>query len=105
MLDTIMFETRLKKLKKELDKIVNDKIDCIEYKVKAKTPVDTGNLLNSWHRVDLKDKTVIYNTAPYAHVVEFGLYNGPTEKVTSEGYSRKAPNGMVRVSLIECLMK
>lgn len=36
------------------------------------------------------------NNLPYAEVAEYGGWDGPTEKVTEEGYSRKSPAGMVR---------
>lgn len=41
----------------------------------------------------------IVNNLPYALVLEFGGYEGPTEKVTREGFSRQAPHGMVRITL------
>jgi len=40
------------------------------------------------------------NNMPYAMVAEYGLWSGaPSEKLTSKGYSRKAPVGMVRVNV------
>lgn len=40
----------------------------------------------------------IQNHVLYGDDLEWGLYNGPTAKVTDEGYSRQAPAGMVRVT-------
>ncbi|MEG1625117.1 HK97 gp10 family phage protein [Pseudomonas sp.] len=50
--------------------------------------------------IEFKAGTTAYivNNLPYALVLEFGGYNGPTEKVTDDGYSRQAPKGMVRVT-------
>lgn len=56
---------------------------------------------------NIKAGDVIYiaNHMPYAVVAEYGLWNGPTEKVTAEGYSRKSPKGMVRITLEEVASK
>lgn len=43
----------------------------------------------------------IQNNVLYGHDLEWGLYNGPTQKVTAEGFSTQAPNGMVRVTEAE----
>jgi hypothetical protein len=40
----------------------------------------------------------IQNHVLYGDDIEYGLYNGPTEKVTDEGFSRQAPAGVVRVT-------
>lgn len=40
----------------------------------------------------------IQNHVLYGDDLEYGLYNGPTAKVTDEGFSRQAPAGMVRVT-------
>lgn len=47
------------------------------------------------------DTIVISNNLPYIRHLEFGLYDGPTEKVTGEGYSKQAPQGMVRTTIDE----
>lgn len=39
------------------------------------------------------------NSLPYAEVVEYGGYSPNGPKVTDEGYSKKAPEGMVRISI------
>lgn len=86
----------------------------------TETPVDTGEVRNAWligQRVSdsigsgnkdanyvqanlptdiLKDKLYLFNNKPYAVMLEFGGYNGPTDKVTSRGFSKLAPQGMVR---------
>ncbi len=46
------------------------------------------------------DIVVISNHMDYAETAEFGLWHGPTKKVTAAGFSRQAPAGMVRVTLI-----
>jgi|APAga8741243762_1050094.scaffolds.fasta_scaffold41092_2 hypothetical protein len=40
----------------------------------------------------------IQNHVLYGYDLEWGTYNGPTQKVTEEGFSRQAPAGMVRVT-------
>jgi len=50
---------------------------------------------------DKSSSTYIINNVEYSPFAEFGLWNGPTAKVTGAGFSRKAPSGMVRVSLTE----
>lgn len=40
----------------------------------------------------------IQNMVLYGNDLEWGTYNGPTQKVTEEGFSRQAPAGMVRVT-------
>lgn len=45
----------------------------------------------------------IQNHVLYGNDLEYGLYNGPTAKVTDEGYSRQAPAGMVRITEMEFL--
>jgi len=43
----------------------------------------------------------ILNHIEYGYDLEYGTYNGPTAKVTEEGFSRQAPEGMVRVTEAE----
>jgi hypothetical protein len=40
----------------------------------------------------------IINNLPYGPLLEFGGYNGPTDLVTEQGFSRKAPEGFVRIT-------
>jgi len=55
-------------------------------------------------KVTADDTVYISNYMPYAHVVEYGLYN-PGPKTTSDGYSKKAPKGMARITLQEIEQK
>lgn len=50
----------------------------------------------------LKPFSTVYlqNNQPYAEILEFGGYEGPTEKVTSAGYSRMSPMGVYGISFI-----
>lgn len=43
----------------------------------------------------------ITNNQPYAIVVEYGLFKGQGPKITSEGYSKQAPAGMLRITIAE----
>lgn len=96
-----------------------------------KTPVDTGRLRGAWQvginvepagnpdgvdpaggptiargqaalaQVDDRTDAIwITNNLPYAEVVELGLYPGDGPK-TVGGFSRQAPQGMLRVTLEE----
>lgn len=40
----------------------------------------------------------IQNHVLYGNDLEHGLYHGPTAKVTDQGYSRQAPEGMVQIT-------
>lgn len=82
------------------------------------TPVDTGRLRGNWQtsvgtparsrlkrtagaaqeaKAKVKGPNVYFlsNNLPYAPVAEYGLW-GAGPKTTASGYSKKAPNGMVR---------
>lgn len=93
------------------------------------TPVDTGRARASWGvglnryelvEADITDKsgtqTILRAAArlntyrpgdsvwigsglPYMERLEFGGWNGPTAKVTADGFSRQAPAGMVRIAI------
>lgn len=93
------------------------------------TPVDTGRARGNWFvGLNVTDETsesnknkgagyiakelpkdlvsqkvFLYNNLPYIQKLEFGGYSqgpGSTDKTTSEGFSKQAPQGMVRVSLL-----
>jgi len=57
-------------------------------RVKAKTPVRTGHLQNSWGFTETKTDIEIYNTAEYAEYVEYGT-------------ERMEPRAMLRATLLE----
>lgn len=40
----------------------------------------------------------LVNNLPYAETAEYGSWNGPTAKVTDSGFSKQAPEGMVRIN-------
>lgn len=109
---------------KEVDRIRRGTIIKLFSQVIDDTPVDTGRLRGNWRTSVNKtlDGTLIQNdksglrakgkilnklgtfgdsvhmtnNLPYAKVAEYGEWNGPTEKVTSSGFSRKATKGMMR---------
>ena len=97
------------------------------------TPVDKGRLKGNWQpsegsplsgtlertgasgpASDIK-KTVrklgnywLVNNLPYAPVAEYGGWSqGPysTDKTTSDGYSRQAPQGMARITLLRTVAR
>ena len=94
--------------------------------VMEKTPVDSGRLVSNWipsfdtpsneetdstNMSEAKAKVqnmandsagkvfILTNNLPYAYPLEYGLY-GDGSKIIN-GFSKKAPAGMVRVSLLE----
>ena len=109
---------------KEVDRIRRGTIIKLFSQVIDDTPVDTGRLRGNWRtsvgkpingslkRKDRNgtatkakilsklgkfgDSVHMTNNLPYAKVAEYGEWNGPTEKVNGEGFSRKATKGMVR---------
>jgi hypothetical protein len=93
------------------------------------SPVDTGNFKGNWQlsidstttssllREDPSGFTTladmarkvnsftagqiayIQNHVLYGYDLEYGTYNGPTDKVTDDGFSRQAPEGMLRITV------
>lgn len=67
-----------------------------------RTPVDQGTLKEAWTMERAKvlgDSSHVRNGLPYAPVVEFGGYPNPPkggEGKTSGGFSKQAPQGMLR---------
>ena len=112
----------------EADKIRRGVILKLFSAVIDDTPVDTGRLRGNWqtsvnapkenelaqtdrggNRAKAKiaknlgkfgDTVYFSNNLPYAKVAEYGEWNGPTDKVTGDGFSKKAPAGMVRKNAI-----
>lgn len=74
-------DTRLRNFKKEFGMEFMDR-------VKAKTPVRTGTLQNSWGFTEKKTDIEIYNVAPYARYVE-------------EGTEKMAPARMLALTMDE----
>lgn len=91
-------------------------------RVQSKTPVDSGALRRSWtvalngfpssyngdqtviNQIKFGDVIVIATNKPYAPMLEYGLYPNPPKKPTGKtknGYSVKAPKGMVRITVQE----
>lgn len=99
--------------------------------VVLKSPVDTGRFRANWNVsqgapdatvTDSTDKgraqtevnkvqtlpvggvTYLSNSLPYAQVLEYGLYPNPPKSPTGktvDGFSKQAPQGMVRLSALE----
>ncbi|QPB42224.1 HK97 gp10 family phage protein [Rodentibacter haemolyticus] len=98
-------------------------IDLTE-KVRSKTPVDSGQLRASWTsainaipigydgnndsvtRVKFGDTWFLATNKPYAPQLEYGLYPNPPKSQsgkTVNGFSKQAPQGMVRISVQETI--
>lgn len=73
-------------------------------RIVAKTSVDSGELRRSWVMTKIPKGYLISTGVPYAPVVEYGLYPNPPKGgkgKTEGGYSKQAPQGMVRISIKE----
>lgn len=112
----------------KMDDILQTIVLKIGENVVRLSPVDTGRFRGNWQlsidstisssltRQDLTgDNTLseiaaivrnftagqiayLQNHVLYGHDIEYGTYNGPTPKVTEEGFSRQAPAGVVRIT-------
>jgi hypothetical protein len=70
-----------------------------------------ASFVSTYHR-GAQNTYTLANGLPYAHVVEYGLYPNPVKKGTwlgpgmgyeirsVGGYSKKAPQGMVRINIV-----
>ncbi|OOF56143.1 hypothetical protein BKK56_03940 [Rodentibacter genomosp. 2] len=91
-------------------------------KVQKKTPVDSGQLRASWTSainalpttyngnsdavmtVKFGDTWFLGTNKPYAPQLEYGLYPNPPKSKsgkTMNGFSKQAPQGMIRISVQE----
>lgn len=117
----------------KIDDILQTIIIKVGTMVVRLSPVDTGRFRANWHLSIDRESGVssmsfdqegqstinliasaansftagqvayIQNNVLYGNDLEWGLYNGPTQKVTADGYSTQAPSGMVRVTESEFL--
>lgn len=125
---TKAMEQWTKQVSLKMDNIFKDVVILVGESVVRISPVDTGLFRGNWQltvdgeessalsRLDptggaalasitsraqgLKAGQVAYilNHLEYGYDLEYGTYNGPTAKVTEQGFSRQAPEGMVRVT-------
>lgn len=111
-----------------IDKVVRKVVIDMTREIVSMTPVDTGHARSNYfwgvQRVSSVDPAmskngspsitramafastikaggVVYltNNLPYIMRLEYGGYNGPTEKVTADGFSRQATAGMGRIAV------
>lgn len=117
-----------KQVSLKMDNIFKDVVILVGESVVRISPVDTGLFRGNWqltvdgeesnelNRLDptggaalasitsraqgLKAGQIAYilNHLEYGYDLEYGAYNGPTAKVTEQGFSRQAPEGMLRVT-------
>ena len=111
-----------------IDNVLQTVVLLIGRSVVTLSPVDTGRFRGNWqlsidetidnslvrmdpegsqtladiartaNRFTAGQVAYIQNHVLYGNDLEHGLYNGPTAKVTDQGYSRQAPAGMVQVT-------
>ena len=119
------------KMKEDVNTVVRKATLNTFSAVAKRTPVDTGRLRGNWNAsqgtIDTSTSLaanasrgleqavkagnfepggVVYfaNSLPYARVVEHGEYPNPPKKgkgKTAGGFSKRAPQGMVRITAIE----
>lgn len=118
----------IEQTRSDIDNVLQTVVLLIGQSVVTLSPVDTGTFKGNWQLSigetidnslirqdptgeqtlnDIASKVTqftagqvayIQNHVLYGNDLEYGLYNGPTQKVTDEGFSRQAPAGMVRVT-------
>ena len=114
------------KVERGADLVVRKLAIDVTESVKTKTPVDTGDLRGSWTvsinglpatyngdvsgnmSVKFGDTWFISTNKAYAPIVEYGLYPNPPKNPTGKtvnGYSKQAPQGMVRITVQEAKNK
>jgi len=64
-----------------------------------------SKLLPTFNKYKLGDTLTLTNNLPYAMDIEYGYYGtknagSPNSKVTSDGYSKKAPAGVVGINIL-----
>ena len=119
------------KMQADLETVVRKSTFDMYTRVKQKSPVDTGRFRTNWNvsqgavntaTTESTDQTradteiakvwtlpiggVMYmaNSLPYARVLEYGGYPNPPKNPTGKtvgGFSKQAPQGMVRLTAIE----
>lgn len=130
MINTAQFNRDLKKFAASTGEAVDTVMRGVTLdlygRVIDNTPVDSGRLKGNWQLSTGSPATAVLdriytagqeareagnlspmkapryfmsNNLPYAEVVEFGLF--PDGPMTTGGYSRKAPHGMVRIVMEE----
>lgn len=81
----------------------------LKSKIEQKVPVDRGadGLKGSWSFVEVSPwEFHVVSTAPYAKVIEYGLYPNPPKNPTGKtegGFSIQAPKGFARISIREVI--
>ena len=125
-----MIEDEIAKFNLKVEKLSLGKIKSgfmgLSDTIRARTPAETGRLRNNWFpsvnvpsdettentgnelesrikslKIKLGDTLYLVNNLPYAAKNEFGLYGQKSPKITTNGFSNKAPAGMVRISIVE----
>ena len=75
-------------LKNELGRFAEGLMSDVLVTARSKTPIQTGNARRGWKKRGRGVDTVVENRVPYI-------------KRLDEGYSRQAPNGIVRPTINE----
>ena len=96
---------RLDNITKETNDSVRRIFIDVQNRIVTSPPIDTGEFRNRWIPVAFGEKVLgntyeLINTAPYANVIEYGGFTDkPETEMTIGGYSKQAPQGVVRVNL------
>jgi len=71
-------------------------------RIMQRNPVDTGRSRAAWRINKATGNSYhINNNIKYIRVLEYGGIRGNGSKITGDGHSTQAPNGIVRVTLKE----
>jgi hypothetical protein len=128
---SIPIDKLAEKMELEIAEVARKATKDVFTSVNYKSPVDTGRFRGNWNvsyaapDLTVTDNTdtsraereiakvdtlpvggIIYlcNSLPYARTLEYGLYPNPPKSPTGKtqgGYSRQAPQGMVRITALE----
>ena len=99
---------RLDKITEETNDSVRRVFIDVQNRIVTSPPVaeeNGGNFRNRWIPVAFGQNVFgntyeLINTAPYANVIEYGGFTTkPETEMTIGGYSKQAPQGVVRVNL------
>ena len=96
---------RLDNITKETNDSVRRVFIDVQNRIIRASPVDSGEFRNRWIPVTFDQRVLgntyeLINTAPYANVIEYGGFTEkPETEMTIGGYSKQAPQGVVRVNL------
>ena len=90
------------KAQRVADRVVRASQLEISNRIQRRTPVDTGRARGSWQASQTGATYLFVSNIPYIRKLEYGGYTTkPETEKTIGGFSKQAPQGMVRLSAAE----